>query len=401
MKTCKVCLKIPLVFVCLLWSNEGASVYERNPFFQAENDLTKFCLQPKGQFPINNSCNKYVNCWNGVAIEQSCSSGFHFNPIKLYCDYPANVDCKGEKNHVLELPNDKLSQRSLQKFCLKSRGLFPGSSCGKFVNCWEGNAVEQDCPVGLHFSPAGFCDYPEKVACQELNDINGIEFFSSKNLPAQNQECPLEFGMFRDRTNCSQYYTCSFSNIVARYACAKGFSFSDVLGLCDYSYRVDCTKHPQIYQRKNFRALIGDPRCTVLFGYSRDANDCSMYHVCQKGLVVATYRCPQGFRFNNKDNSCDHSGNVQCDSSSVFFNGVRSVILPNIPKGMKWLVYLFLAEIFYQVRNCVPGTIFRLNPQCTSACRCQTRLAEIIQCSEGLAYDSQKDKCVPINVARC
>ncbi|XP_066156321.1 protein obstructor-E-like [Euwallacea fornicatus] len=390
MKTCEVFLKISLVFVCLLWSIKSASVYEGNSFFQAENDLTRFCLQPKGQFPINNSCTKYVNCWNEVAIEQSCSNGLHFDPIKLYCDYPVNVNCKEEKNYTLEPPNDKPSRGFLRKFCLKPTGLFPGSSCGKFVNCWDDNAVEQDCPTGLYFSPEGFCDYPEKVTCQGLDDIKGIEFPSSKDVPAKNQECPLEFGMFRDRTNCSQYYTCSFYNVVARYACAEGFSFSDVLGLCDYSYRVDCTKEPQIYQRKNFRDQIGDPRCTVLFGYSRDTNDCSMYHICQKGLVVATYRCPQGFRFNNKENNCDHIKNVQCESTTTFFNGGRSMLLLNIPK-----------EILSRVKNCVPGTVFRLNPQCTSACRCQAGLAEIIQCSEGLAYDSQKDKCVPINVARC
>jgi hypothetical protein len=33
------------------------------------------------------------------------------------------------------------------------------------VNCWDDVAIESDCPGGLVFNPAGFCDYPYNVDC--------------------------------------------------------------------------------------------------------------------------------------------------------------------------------------------------------------------------------------------
>lgn len=51
------------------------------------------CLKPKGQFP-GDSCNKYVNCWDGVATEQTCPEGLLFNAAAGYCDYPGNFNCQ-------------------------------------------------------------------------------------------------------------------------------------------------------------------------------------------------------------------------------------------------------------------------------------------------------------------
>ncbi|KAE9532602.1 hypothetical protein AGLY_009683 [Aphis glycines] len=52
------------------------------------------CKEPKGQFPSESSCNKFINCWDETAVEQTCPAGLVFNPEKRYCDYPANVDCE-------------------------------------------------------------------------------------------------------------------------------------------------------------------------------------------------------------------------------------------------------------------------------------------------------------------
>lgn len=43
-----------------------------------------------------------------------------------------------------------------------------------------------------------------------------------------NADCPTPHGTFRDKFNCSQYYTCMFGEIVARYGCATGLSYNDV-----------------------------------------------------------------------------------------------------------------------------------------------------------------------------
>jgi len=57
--------------------------------------LKSQCKEPRGQFPSENSCNKFINCWDETVVEQTCPAGLVFNPEKSYCDYPANVDCGG------------------------------------------------------------------------------------------------------------------------------------------------------------------------------------------------------------------------------------------------------------------------------------------------------------------
>ena len=39
-------------------------------------------------------CAKYYWCQGDAATQFSCPAGLHFNPEHLYCDWPANVDCK-------------------------------------------------------------------------------------------------------------------------------------------------------------------------------------------------------------------------------------------------------------------------------------------------------------------
>ncbi|KAL1491611.1 hypothetical protein ABEB36_012183 [Hypothenemus hampei] len=347
----------------------------------SRNDLTRFCLKPTGQFP-GRACNRYVNCWAGNAVEQECSGNLLFNPEKLYCDFPVNVNCRRKPDVHIDL--------RATKFCQKSSGVFPGSSCSKFVNCWNGTAVEQECPDGLFFSTEGYCDYPERVSCGRIE----------KEVA---KECPLEFGTFRNRSDCSRYYICAYNKIAATYKCPDGFSFSDLLGICDYSFRVDCSKEPQIYQRKfvdgnnlldnafahpdlSKPSATGDPRCTVSFGTTRDEKNCSLYYVCEFGNVVATHVCPPGYLYSNIFNACDRAEKVNCQ------HGPSPTILafPNLSK-----------DLISKVKKCIPGTTFPLNSDCTIACRCRNGLAEVIQCAAGLAYDSKMDKCLVAYKAQC
>ncbi|XP_065157236.1 uncharacterized protein [Atheta coriaria] len=56
-------------------------------------DLKKYCLHPRGQF-AGPHCNKFINCWDDVVIEQDCPYGLNFNPNKHYCDFPYNYPCR-------------------------------------------------------------------------------------------------------------------------------------------------------------------------------------------------------------------------------------------------------------------------------------------------------------------
>ncbi|XP_025830443.1 probable chitinase 10 isoform X2 [Agrilus planipennis] len=239
------------------------------------------CLRARGAFPTS-ICNKYINCWDGFAQEQTCPENLLFN-IAGFCDYPSNVNCQGRilqdfpkvttpsnDNNIINniLPNFILAYPStdspkennnnyqsnalnlhgavsnkentselygqnnnLQLKCFQPRGQFPSEQCHKYINCWDGIVTEEECPKGLLFSLKGFCDYPSNVNC-------GSRTFP--NIPYQSTECPGLNGAFRDRMNCRKYIICSLNAVIARYECPEGLYFNEAIGVCDYPVNVRC-----------------------------------------------------------------------------------------------------------------------------------------------------------------
>nr|XP_018903702.1 PREDICTED: uncharacterized protein LOC109034806 [Bemisia tabaci] len=46
-----------------------------------------------GQFPVRSDCRKFLNCYKGRGIVQSCAPGTLFNPESMECDFPSKVNC--------------------------------------------------------------------------------------------------------------------------------------------------------------------------------------------------------------------------------------------------------------------------------------------------------------------
>lgn len=59
----------------------------------SNNNIILFCRASRGQFAVEHSCKKYINCWDDVAVEQVCAGNLLFNEEKKYCDFPENVNC--------------------------------------------------------------------------------------------------------------------------------------------------------------------------------------------------------------------------------------------------------------------------------------------------------------------
>ncbi|XP_030745408.1 probable chitinase 10 [Sitophilus oryzae] len=391
--------------------NSGPMVESGNIVNQGVSSLSRFCLKDTGLFP-GSSCQKYVNCWNGNVVEQDCPGNLLFNPVTLNCDHPFNVKCDLISNNATENLNNNIIQQveenkpidnvsqtisnpinqnlaNLRRFCLKETGLYPGSSCNKFVNCWNGNAIEQECPTGLYFSKSGFCDYPENVNCGPEN--NNKEF--------KNSLCPEEHGIYRNDTFCDKYYVCAFGRVATQYQCPEGFSFSQNLGVCDYSYRVDCGNTStseasesdtiaDTYFQTQIQEKEKHPKCTkILNGLVRDEENCSIYYLCDSEKVVATYECPAGTLYSNELGTCDYAYRVNCNKGNI------NKIEPYKPQ--------LSSELMSQVQNCVPGATIPLNFDCSKACRCRKNGAEIIECPAGLFYDSKSNKCLSSALAKC
>ncbi|KAG5884494.1 hypothetical protein JTB14_001289 [Gonioctena quinquepunctata] len=368
--------------------------------------LNSRCLKPRGQFP-SKDCNKFVNCWDGVATEQDCPEGLFFN-VKGYCDHAQNVNCDGKPIEGspattifsdvapswTSTPSSSSGQSSvptlgatpttyssatvpdvivtpstvdptLKKKCLKPRGQFPTEFCNKYVNCWDDSVTEQECPEGLLFSSEGYCDYPANVDCEDRTASKFVATDGSSSA----SECPLEYGTFRNRTDCGAYYTCIGNKIAATYNCHEGFKYNDNIGVCDYENRVDCSKEPQIFQRrssdlapelqqeKNEHSEYDvNSECAIEFGTFRDRRSCGTYFTCVARKIVSKHDCPSGFYFNDDIGVCDYSSRVDCGRPPKIFQ-LRSNNIPQLP-----------TEYMEKVNNCTPGSVFRLNPQCTAAC---------------------------------
>ncbi|XP_031327644.1 probable chitinase 10 isoform X2 [Photinus pyralis] len=316
------------------------------------NQLRSFCAKPRGQFP-SDRCNTFVNCWDYVAVEQTCPPGLVFN-YAGYCDYPQNVDCHGRSfeevlvvqppetvslvisgeqhtnhiehgnkpvhpstpcNHVevstaapIEYVPKPVDAR-LRTKCLRPRGQFPSDECNKYVECWDDNVAEVECPKGLYFSEKGYCDYLYNVNCHTRTVVR--EEIASP--------CPRPDGSFRDVDNCRSYFVCISNVVVGKHECPVGLYFNDIIGVCDYSHNVNCKREPFVYQQ------------------------------------------PQT------------ANTVQ-----------------KIPAG-----------ILGAVKDCQPGKVFRLNNDCSSAVLCRKGETEVVYCPNGLAYDAPSDRCLPLQIAKC
>lgn len=75
-----------------------------------------------------------------------------------------------------------------------------------------------------------------------------------------------------------------------------------------------------------------------------------------------------------------------------------------------YIIYFFCIKLFIvkildgttpSTAKCTPGSIYRLNPQCTSAVLCRYGFTEIVECPSGFAYDSVTDKCLLPHLAKC
>ena len=59
-----------------------------------KDSVENFCVGKKnGLLPHPESCEKFIECAEGVTYVTSCVSGLHFNAKGKFCDWPVNANC--------------------------------------------------------------------------------------------------------------------------------------------------------------------------------------------------------------------------------------------------------------------------------------------------------------------
>ncbi|XP_054272310.1 uncharacterized protein LOC128992649 [Macrosteles quadrilineatus] len=283
----------------------------------------------------------------------------------------------------------------LKALCKAPRGQFPGTSCGKFVNCWDDVVVEQECPLGLYFNEAtNFCDYAFNVACTEPTQQPGVgggvggaggsggsggQYPGSSEFPGQTPDsqdlgspgarCPTEFGTYRSTKNCGVFYMC-VGYTPFEFTCPAGLNFHKDLQVCDYPYRVQCDGVPSNQPPpppETSTVPEGETTYPTLSpGPPAPPSEPALLPEPTQGPEAAPAVAPA------------------VAGPEAYYN------LKKIP-----------ASLLDPAATCRDNTYYRLNPSCSSVAVCRNGITQVLNCGPGTAYDVYQQTCVATFRARC
>ncbi|CAO1381287.1 unnamed protein product [Diamesa serratosioi] len=185
------------------------------------------CPEKNGRFTVGKSCDKYLECIDGVGDEKQCPDGLLFNEkASLFtypCQYPIDVNCEGRTEIQRALPSDDCPHQ----FGYFRMGNKP-SDCSQFLNCVDGRGYVFECPEGLAFSSETYhCDWPDVVKdC----DAPGYLGFKCPEDP-KNEGLFQEYRFYQKPGDCQRYFLCVAGN-PRLYNCGSGNYFDSELKSC-------------------------------------------------------------------------------------------------------------------------------------------------------------------------
>ncbi|EFA00422.1 peritrophic matrix protein 5-A precursor [Tribolium castaneum] len=129
------------------------------------------CANGNNDYWPDPDCTKFVECYHGHGYIMDCPSGLYFDSVDKKCEDPSEADC----GRTTPTPDPWTTTKSSDwtndpdcPFPSADRYLFPyPGDCTKFLECWNGEKVAQECPAGLWFNPNLLvCDYPYHSGCK-------------------------------------------------------------------------------------------------------------------------------------------------------------------------------------------------------------------------------------------
>lgn len=86
-------------------------------------------------------CSGYIICSEGRMIQQFCQPGLHFNPRKVICDLPRNVNCLAARVVIPQTP--------ILPECSEGERYFPDlANCQQYYECVKNEPKLKQCPTG-------------------------------------------------------------------------------------------------------------------------------------------------------------------------------------------------------------------------------------------------------------
>ncbi|XP_076352069.1 uncharacterized protein LOC143247616 isoform X1 [Tachypleus tridentatus] len=209
--------------VCPVAHGQNETTASSNP---VKPVFSQKCIAPRGQFPHEEYCHRYYDCWDGEISVQECPGELLFNsdPQKYYCDYPESVDCAGRT--VIKDPSVK------NEICPRSWGIFPDTTnCAGFYLCVKHIARRVLCPINtVYHIETKVCTHVATVDCTD----RGVP---SWGFEEDVFKCPDARGIYTHTKKCDQYWECSEFKPQLK-TCPQGQLFDQYRLLCDLAENV-------------------------------------------------------------------------------------------------------------------------------------------------------------------
>jgi len=181
----------------------------------------------------------------------------------------------------------------------KTRTSAHESQCDAYYECFDGQAVVQNCPNGLVYLGRrvqglfGVCDYDFNVDCTDR---------PGRNPPISTEHCDWLYGIFGHETSCTRYWTC-WNGTATEQFCIGGLLYNEETHACDWPQNVaGCQKHPLCKDDANANVPLG--------------KSCERYWACQGGYP-RLQRCPATLVFDKQSRRCVNPPTVDCEAPST------------------------------------------------------------------------------------
>ncbi|GIX70893.1 chondroitin proteoglycan 2 [Caerostris extrusa] len=327
-------------------------------------------------YPDTTDCSRYTLCLDGVLHRGQCAEGLLFDAANHNCDLAERVNC---------------TQSSL---CSTQDGIYSNpNDCSTYYKCTNGQPSLESCPVDKHFNAADKkCVEPCEAQCDKTIDC-GKENPSSDN--RESIICGEDDGFYPVRDDCSAFYQCADGHAYL-VRCPDGLHFNEEFGVCEppcdarCDPKIDCPSSPQHSNSKAFE--IDNLHCPGPDGLFPALESCDEYYLCYKGKEYLL-RCPPGLHFSISDGSCSIPCDAQCDTS-------LDCPEPNVATAKETNMKLSSnLPPWLRCKN-TNGTI--PNPKdCSTFYDCSNGQLQLVQCPDGLHFDSEDKVCKSPCLAGC
>ncbi|TMS32177.1 hypothetical protein L596_000055 [Steinernema carpocapsae] len=342
-----------------------------------------FCVaKANGTYPVGTCSNLYYECFDGYTWKMPCAVGLFFDAEIVKCDHKEHIPSCGGIRPTIPPP---VPTRPYDSFCEnKPNGTYPVNKCAPvFYECLVGIANRMPCPTGLFYdAEIDKCGQKEHIpSCGGTRPVTNPPhpLFPQSYDPF----CETKVDGTYPVDMCSnKYYEC-FDRQAWKMSCPEGLYFDVGVIQCRYQQHVPSCggiRPDPVKPTDPVPTRPYDPFCENKVDGNHAMDNCAhFFYQCQGG-VANRMPCPLGLVYDAEIHKCDHRKNVpSCGGNRPVTQPPQKDPLPPVRPD-------------HYCQNRQDGS-YEVGRCSHYYYRCITGFSHKINCSRGLFYDAEIDKC--------